>query len=135
MLDRFNELLQGLALLLDLPLHIDKHHACAIQIQPGLIIQLQADKSQENLLIVCKVVELPPGRFRENVLKEALKANALPDPRVGTFSYLALSNHLVLFQNYPFDVLNRERVAGLLGPFIEAAGKWRTAIQQGQSKP
>lgn len=135
MTDRFDELLKGVGKLLKLPLHTDRNHACAIQIRKGPIIQLQTDASQEKLLIASKVAELPPGKFRENVLREALKANGLEDPRVGVFAYLAATNHLVLFQRYPFDLLTPERAAALLGPFIEAVEHWHNALLSGLSAP
>lgn len=135
MIDRFDEILQNLGKVFDLDLRADRNHACAIQIKQGLIVQLQCDAAQENLLIASKVVELPPGKFRENVLKEALKANAKLDPIVGIFAYIAKINQLVLFQQYPFDVLTSERLAGLLGPFIQTAEKWKNAILAGQPAP
>jgi len=135
MIDRFEDILQGLGQEFDLPLHTDKHHACAIRVKAGLIVQLEKDPAQERLLIASQVVEVPPGKFRENVLKEALKANGLPDPRVGVFAYIAKINQLVLFQYYPFDILTPQRLAGLLGPFIQTAEKWREAIEAGSASP
>ena len=135
MLDRFDELIQGLSKEFDLPLHVDKNHACAIQIRKGLIVQLQSDAAQEKLLITCKIVEVPPGKFRENVLREALKANNSADPIVGIFSFVNQTSHLFLFQNYPFDLLNAERIASLIGPFFETAEKWKKAIESGLPGP
>lgn len=135
MLDRFDELIQGLAKVFEMPLYVDRHHACAIQIKKGLVIQLQSDAAQENLLITCKIVEVPPGKFRENVLREALKANGAPDPLVGTLSYVHQANHLFLFQRYPFDILNGERLAALFGPFMSTSESWRDAILSGTPAP
>jgi hypothetical protein len=136
MIDRFDEILRLFGNCLDLPLHIDKNNACAIQVKQGLIIQLQSDPSQQNLLIGCKIIEVGPGKFRENVLKEALKANGLPDPRVGTFAYIAAINTLFLFQEYPFDILTTgERIASLIGPFVKTCSDWKNAIEHGLSAP
>ncbi len=135
MLDRFDELIQGLAKVFHMPLHVDRNHACAIQVRKGLVVQLQSDAAQERLLITCKVAELPPGKFRENVLREALKANGMPDPLVGLFSYVERTNHLFFFQRYPLDVLSGERMAGLMGPFIQAAEAWKHAIEHGLPGP
>src|SRR5579872_2904597 len=108
MTDPFNELLHSLGKLLGLSLQADKNNACALQIKKGIIIQLQPDVAMEKVLIASKIVEVPPGKFRENVLKEALKANGFPDPRVGTFSFLPNNNTLILFQQYPIDILTGE---------------------------
>lgn len=134
MTDRFEELLHELGKFFGLPLRPDKSHFCALSVQ-GLVVQLQTDTAFEKLLIVAKLGELPAGRFREEVLKEALKANALPDPRVGVFAYVPQINQLMLFQRYPFDILNGERLAGLLGPFLELGGRWKTALAAGQTAP
>src|SRR5580658_4179396 len=106
MIDRFQEILNDLGRVFSLELQIDKHHACSIQVSEHLTVQLQLDSSQESLFLFAKVIEIPPGKFRENVLREALKANALPDPRTGIFGYLAQTNRLALFQRYPLEMLN-----------------------------
>jgi hypothetical protein len=135
MTNPFEELLQALGKVFHLPLHIDRSNACSIQLHGQLVIQLQPDMTQEYLWIFSKVVEIPPGKFRENVLKEALKANALPDPRAAVLAYMAGTSHLALFQKYPLKVLNGERLAGLVGSFVEMADSWQKAILSGQSSP
>src|SRR3990167_5179686 len=128
MASQFEELLSQLGPVFHLSLHVDKNQACSIEVHQHLIIQLQPDMAQENLFLFSKIIEIPPGKFRENVLREALKANALPDPRVGIFGYVAATNHLVLFQRYPFTMLTGERLAGLVGAFIEYGDSWHQAV-------
>jgi hypothetical protein len=135
MLDRFAELIQNLSTVFQMPLHVDRHHACAIQVRRGLIVQLQSDAAQEKVLLTCKIIAIPPGKFRERVLREALKANGKADPLVGILAYVRQTNHLFLFQRYPFDILNGERIAGLIGPFIDTAEQWRQAIEKGLPAP
>ena len=135
MTNLFEQLLKELGAVFHLSLHADKIGACSLFIPPELVVQLQLDSSQENLFVFCKVIELPPGKFRENVFVEALKHNANPDPIAGILAYVAATNHLALFQNYPVSILNGERLAGLFGAFLETAENWRKAIQRGQSGP
>jgi hypothetical protein len=135
MINQFEELLHALGKVFHLELQIDRHNACSIQIHPHFTIQLQTDASQENLWIFSKLIETPPGKFRENILKEALKANALPEPRVGVFGYIASTNQLALFQKYPLRVLTGDMLSGFLGAFMEMADSWREAIASGQSAP
>ncbi len=135
MISQFEELLQKLGQVFALDLHLDRKHACSIQIHPSLIIQLQLDPSQEYLWIFTKVAETPPGKFRENLLKEALKANALPDPRPGILGYILTTNQLAQFQKYPLFILNGERLSGIIGSFLEMAESWQEAIRNGQSAP
>lgn len=135
MITPFEELLHDLNRVFELNLHVDKHNACSIQIHPQLTIQLQLDLSQENLWVFAKLIEVPPGKFRENVFREALKANALPDPRIGVLCYLGLKNELALYQKYPLTILNGEKLSGFLGAFLEMADSWREAIFNGQPAP
>lgn len=135
MMTPFEELLEKLSKTLSLPLAPDQNRACAIQIKKNITVQLQMDSTEEKLLIGCKIIELPPGKFRENVLKETLKANGLPDPRIGTFAYIEQINHLFLFQYYPIEILSGERLSSLLGPFIQMAESWKEAISTGKAGP
>jgi len=135
MTDRFEELLSELGGVFGLKLKADKHHFCTLQVKDGLSVQLQSDAAFEKLLLISKVAELPAGKFREQVLEASLKANGLKDPRAGVFAYLAQQNQLVFFQRYPFDILNGERLAALLGPFLDEVEAWKKALTAGHSCP
>jgi hypothetical protein len=135
MMDHFEQLLSYLSPIFGIPLHPDKLGACSIVLSPHRTIQLQLNISQENLLFFSKVIEVPPGKFRENVLKEALKANGLPDPLPAILGYLPTAGYLIAYQSYPLSILNAERLAGLLGAFVEMTESWYAAIQRGQSAP
>jgi hypothetical protein len=135
MTDPFNDLLASLGIVFGMALHADKNNACALQIKKGLVIQLQPDPSGERLLLLSRVVEIPPGKFRENVLKEALKYNGEKLFPIGIFAYLPKTNTLTLFQQYPIEELNGEKLAGFLSPFIDLAEKWRDSILSGQVGP
>jgi hypothetical protein len=134
MIGRFEELLHDLGKIFHLSLHTDHSNACSIHVR-NLTFQLQLDVSQENLWLFSKLIEIPPGKFREEVLREALKANARTDPIAGSFGYLASSNHLALFQKYPLEILNADRLAGLIGGFLDLAQHWQEAISQGRPAP
>lgn len=135
MIERFDEILKELGRTLRLPLHSDKHHACTIRLHGTHLIQLELDSSQENLLLFTKIIELPPGKFRENVLREGLKANSLRDPRPGVLGYFNTTNHLVLYQRYPLLILTGERLAAFVASFTEFADLWRKAIEGGNPAP
>lgn len=135
MKSQFEELLGELGQVLQLELHIDKSGACSIFLPPQLVIQLQLDSGQEKLFLFCKIAEIPPGKFRENILKEGLKANAQPDPVAGIVAYLSPTNHLVLYQYYPIAILNGERMATFFTNFVQMAESWQTALSKGLSGP
>lgn len=133
--DSFSYLLDELAKVLHLSLHVDQVGACSILLPQDFLVQLQPDSAKEELFLFSKLAPLPPGRFREEVLKEALKANTDKDPQAGIFAYLEKTNHLVLFQSYPLIILNGERLAAFFANFRLLGMQWRTAILQGQTHP
>lgn len=135
MTDQFEQILQELGPFFNLQLRSDRHAACTVRIHEALKVQIQLDLTQENLLLFCEIAEVPPGKFREKVLLEALKVNGLPDPRVGILCYVARNDFLSLYQTYPVSLLSGEVVIGLLGPFLEMAESWRKAIENGQTAP
>jgi hypothetical protein len=131
----FEELLAELSKVFELKLHVDHHSACSIRIPDKLTVQLQLDAAQENLFLFSKLIEIPPGKFREDVLKEALKANGENESVPGVFGYIAATNHLALYQKFPMAILTGKRLAGFLGAFIDFGDTWRAAIQKGQNRP
>jgi hypothetical protein len=133
--DPFETLIQQLGESLGIKLQVDRNHACAIKIHQKLTVQLQIDTAQEKLLLASLVYELPPGKFRENVLAEALKANNLPDPRTGILGYLSHNNYLTLHQRYLFASLDGKSLAMIVAGFIDYADLWREAIEKGQTSP
>ena len=134
MIDRLEVLLQELGGILRLPLGLDKYSACSIELPP-ITIQIQLDATQEILFLFSKIIALPPGKFRENVLGEALRANGLPDPRSAVFGYFAATNHLTMHQNFPVALLNGDGLAGLFGSFYELGKSWHEAIAMGRTAP
>ena len=132
--DAFAELLQELSLRLDMELHVDRHYSGSLRISDRFTLQMQLDPLQERLRIVAKIFELPPGSFRELVLRDALKANEAGDfPYI--LGYYPPKNQLALFQSYPLPQLNGEKLAHILGPFIAYAELWYEALSRGRSSP
>lgn len=135
MIDRFTELLREFSDFLGLALHVDRNGCCLLQVHHKIGVQLQLDSSETRLLMASLAIELPPGKFRENVLKEGLKANFLPDPRPAICSYLAQNNHLVFYQAFPLHILSGERLAGFFGAFLTEVENWVQAIESGRAAP
>ncbi len=131
----FEEIIQRLGEALGLTLHVDKNRACQLRIHKNLSIQIQTDTTGEKILIACLLAELPPGRFCENVLAEALKANNLPDPRTAIFGFLKMKNTLTLHQFYPLKQIDGKQLAVFVANFIDYAELWRQAIENGQPGP
>ncbi len=113
-----------------MPLYSDRKRAVRLTVNETLHIQIEDDEPKDRLLIATFVCEVPAGKFRENLLKEGLKANARY-PRIGTFSYSERNNQLCLFEYHPYTGLTGEKVADRLASVIEKALKWRKAVEGG----
>ncbi len=130
-MDHFALLLADLGALIQVPLHPDHKRACSLRINGELHVQLKEDDNKDRILVGAFVAEIPPGKFRENILKETLKENNL-FPRIGTFSYSERNNQLALFSYVYFEGLNGDKMADFLESFLDKAFSWRTALQTGQ---
>lgn len=113
-------------------LHLDANNSCLVKFPTGLEIQMEPDKSHECLIIGVKLGSLQPGRYRENIFSEALKANNLPFPRFGSFGYSMKSDNLYLFEKMPIDSLTALKLFEFLKPFAEKALSWKEALSRGE---
>ncbi len=130
-MDPLQQILDILGAKLHLALHVDQRSACSILLESNLLIQLQLTEIQDRLLLFAKLGEIPPGKFRENLLGAALKANGESDPIAGILSYIARENCLALYQSYPLDILREETLLALFGGFSAMALQWQEALRQG----
>ena len=117
--DKFTVLLEDLSKSLSLNLKPDENNSCLIVIQDKIEVQLELDPTESYLIIGSILGELPPGKFREDTLLAALKSNAKPYPRLGTFAYSKKVNSLVLFEKLELEIFTVENILGMLTPFIK----------------
>lgn len=110
----------------------DKNNTCLLRFANGLEVYLEMDKAEKNLVICTSVGQLPMGKYRENLCKAALAANALPYPRFGTFAFSEQANSLVLFEQFPSNNLHGDKVAEFLAPHVEKANAWRESIKRNE---
>jgi hypothetical protein len=130
-MDRFTTLLANLGTLINVPLHPDHRRLCAVVVNGKLPVQIKEDENKERLRVSAFLSEVPPGKFRERILIEALKENDL-FPRLGTFSYCHKNNQLT-FCSYVSQIeLHEEEFIDFLEKFLEKAFAWKTGIETGQ---
>ncbi len=135
MIDPFEQLIEQLSLSLDIPLYVDPNRACLLSVHNRLRVQIQLDRTQEKVILASFLAPLPPGRFRENVLAEGLKTNHLEEARPGVLGYHAGKDSLTLHKIYPLALLSGDKLASLLGAFIDYAQLWQEAMRQGRTSP
>ena len=123
----FEDLLKELGALLGSDLVPDEHSTCIILFTNGVKIQLELDKSSEFLIIGSLLGEVSPGRYREQILIEALKNNHLPE--IGVFAFSIKKKALTLFIKKPFDELPANHLCELVRALSERALPWVTALK------
>jgi hypothetical protein len=131
----FPELIHELGELMGVSLEIDAKEACTLEVNQKFNVQIELDPSRERVLLVAMVSELPPGKFRENILRDGLKANYLAEEKQGVLSYIDRQNSLVLFEYLQVEGLNTEILFQRLQKFIDRALQWHTSIENGHSSP
>lgn len=138
MITPFEDLIRELGTTLGIPLHLDAHGACCLMINEKMRLQIEPDKKGENLVIVAYMGQLNPGKFREEALKEALKANTHFVISGNTGAILGYSGHhnqLSCHTFVPFDGLTVEKLLPALTYLTEYSLSWMDSLLAGQTAP
>ena len=131
----FDNLVADLGQHLDIELIPDGNGACQLLIDESIAIQLEPDATGEHLLVASPIFELPPGKFREDVLHKALIANAIQPPSLPTLAFIEKSSILVLFNHLSIKALSTETLTTFLSHFLSLAVEWKEALDSGQPAP
>jgi len=130
--DLLGSLLQELGRILEIAdLHPDRNNSCLIKLKEGFNIQLELDRSSQFLTLGADLGMVPPGKYRENLFREALKANGMPPPLYGTLAYSKRTDHLILFEKIQVRDLTGGKIAAEITPFTEKAKIWEDAVKRG----
>lgn len=130
--DLFTSLLDELSIPMKIKdLKPDSNNSCLIKFKTGVEIQLELDTSEEFLLIGTSFGPLRPGRYRENIFREALKANGMPAPRYGIFAYSKKADNLIMFDKLHLKDLTGMKIFDHIKPFTEKALVWKEALARG----
>lgn len=131
----FADLTHELGELLDVDIRPDLNQMCRLLIDRKIVIHLEIDVVGEFILIVAIISELPPGKFRENILRSALKANYQTDTHPGIFAYVGRENQLILFEHVYAHGLTAEQLYDRINILVQRAKKWKDAIDAGMPAP
>lgn len=134
-MSKFEDLIAELGERLDMEIFPSQTNVVSLLIENAVKVQIEADKHEEFLTIAAFVLELPPGRFREKVLKGALKANDAIDSLPGTLSYVGSENCLLLFNKLPMEVFTVDNLIECIKQLKNRTLKWKEALNSGHSFP
>ncbi|MCI0381999.1 MAG: CesT family type III secretion system chaperone [Chlamydiae bacterium] len=133
-MDRFGALLNELSQIWQVDLYPEKGHLCRINYKNEIHFQLEYQENKERILVATFISDIPPGKYREQVLKNGLKYNN----RIARFATLAYSdrnNQLVFYKYIYLWNLTGQKLALLLEKFIEKADEWKMAVEKGSPLP
>lgn len=129
---KFDAILTLLSESLDTDLYMDEHGSCKITLNDKISVQLELDSSEHYLIMGSMIFEIPPGKFRENVLKEALKANNGSQKGIGTLAFIPKSATLTLFEFFPLPQIQNEKIFEYFVTFATKASYWKETLSNGQ---
>ena len=130
--DRFGALIEELAAVTQMKLAPDSHGAVMIHYKDGLQVYIEPDALGESVHLLIEIGKPGEGKYRENILREALRANGQPLPRLGTFSYGQKKESLLVFETTSMEDLTGARLADLISQLSDKARVWRDSIDRGE---
>lgn len=131
--DLYGMLLEDLGRMLKLSeLQPDRNNSCMIKFANGTSCFIEPGKERPILTIAFELGTPAPGKYRENLFFDALRANGMLPPRVGYFAYSTKSGKLFLMQELLMDGIHADAVFHILTPMKEKAKEWQEAIARGE---
>jgi hypothetical protein len=131
----FSELMEQLSDTLNMDIFPDVNNVVTLLIEHTIKIQIEPDEMDEFIIIAAMIEELPPGKFREHILRDSLKANYKLDQNPGILSYMYKNNLLMLHLKRPLGSLSVDDLVVHIKELVERAKKWKSAINEGFSAP
>lgn len=134
---KFEELIESLGQVLNVSLQAEQGYMCKLNAGGTIKLQIEYNEKKDNIVIASFLTELPPGKFREDVLMAGLKANGTEDS-FGIFAFSSSNDNLILQLYLPISI-TPQNLADKIKQFIEKGTEWKEAIEQGNislvSKP
>jgi len=129
---KFQDLITDVSKDLGVPLKIDQNGCVCILFEDILKINIEPDREEKNLIIFTPICELPPGKYKENILLSALKDNN-KFPYFGIFGYSTKSSLLTFHNRLPIEGMKSELLISYINTFVKISLALKTAIERGQT--
>ena len=118
---------------LDTELFLDGKQCCNILINDQITIQIELDKNHHAIILGSPIFELPPGKFKEIVLKNALKSNFGREKEIGILAFVPKSSVLYLYDFLPLNFLASDQIYHFFLQFIQKAMLWKESLQNNRT--
>jgi len=117
------DLTQGLGLNLD----IEDSPSYTLTIRDHEV-QLELDNTGDCIVVSVVLGKVPSGRYREDILEQALRSNGFPPPFFGIIGYSLEGDILVLHRKFHASKLSKKLIMDSIPPFIQMAEEWSRAL-------
>lgn len=134
-MEKYEQIMEELGDLLGVSLESEGTPMRRLAIQEKFILQFEPSRESDDLFIIAIISEIPPGKFREKVLKAALKENENASYDQGIMGFIETQNLLSMHVKYPLRGAKAEKILELLPAFLEKAESWYDALQVGRAGP
>jgi hypothetical protein len=131
----YHELIAKLSERLHMEIYPDLNNVVTLKLEKRVKIQLESDSLDEVFLLGAYITFLPPGKFREHILKGALKANFSINKKPEILSYMTRENTLTLHRKFLLSSLTIDDLIKHIKAIVERAKKWMDAIESGRAFP
>ncbi len=132
---QFYDLIDELSEFFNEPLIAEVNDTCKLLVNEKIEVQIEMDFMGEFIIIAAIISELPPGKFRENILKDALKSNHLIDSHRSFLAYIGVNNQLIVSENLFAHAITAEQLYNNIIALTKRAKKWQDAINRGETSP
>lgn len=131
MATQFEKLLADLSEFLQMEIKPDKKGAVALTFREHFV-QIESDPEQEYVTLFSPIGEVPEGRYREDILEQALRSNGFPPPNRGILCLGKKNSMLYIFDKIPLASASREQLLSTLPPILEKVKLWKEALKFSQ---
>ena len=131
----FANLIEDLSRRLNRNLTPNKDGCVTLLIKEKITIQIEMDRDEDFLIIGAYIEELPPGKFREHILRDGLKANFFFKNNSQVLSYMKKENQLIVHQKMHIETTSPEDFFNDVQSLYERASKWFDSLDSGRSCP
>jgi hypothetical protein len=91
-------------------------------------VELEMDDEGKFVIVSAILGKIPPGKYRQDVLEQALKSNGYPPPVFGYLGFDKDTEMLVLHKQFHISKVSKDELLEKLPGLVEMAKNWDQAI-------
>lgn len=128
---QFGSVLKEFEKFFNCSLNPDENNACVIHTPLGVILNIEMDRNGF-IIAGCRLGNVHMGRYRENLIRAALKSNESTPLSSGIIGFSPKSSQLILFIKLNPNTITVHQITTLLPLFLAKTKLWTDAITKGE---